>query len=65
MKRLLLLWAYILCLLLAVGLAAGTIGGVHDNIQFKDWFSVAMWAVFGPMGAAFFAALAFRLSDHI
>lgn len=39
-----------------VALITGTIGGVHDNIQYRDWLSVALWAVFGPAGAALAAA---------
>lgn len=44
-------WAMVLWLfLVTVGLVTGTAGGIHDNIQFKDWFSVTMWAVFGTLG---------------
>lgn len=44
--------------LLALGLFIGTAGGIHDNIQFKDWFSVSMWAILGPLGVSFLAASA-------
>jgi len=43
---------------LAFGLFIGSVGGIHDNIQFKDWFSVSMWAIFGPLGVSFIAASA-------
>lgn len=36
--------------IVALGLFIGTVGGIHDNIQFRDWFSVSMWAIFGPVG---------------
>ena len=34
----------------AVGLLVGTVGGINDNIQYHDMFSVIMWAVFGVPG---------------
>jgi hypothetical protein len=44
--------AIIWLVLAAVVLFGGTIGGICDNIGFKDWFSVKMWAIFGPVGFA-------------
>ncbi|BDD79758.1 hypothetical protein [Burkholderia phage FLC9] len=60
-------WSAIVWLVIVgIGLIVGTVGGIHDNIQFKDWFSVTMWAVFGPIGSslAFVGAvgLALKLS---
>jgi hypothetical protein len=44
--------------ILAFGLLVGTFGGISDNIHFKDWFSVTMWAIFGPIGTSLFASSA-------
>jgi hypothetical protein len=44
--------AIVLLIIIGIGLIVGTVGGIHDNIQFKDWFSVTMWAVFGPTGSS-------------
>jgi hypothetical protein len=60
-------WTLVIWLIVvAFGLVLGTIGGIHDNIQFKDWFSVTMWAIFGPIGFSGAGAgavlLAFKLS---
>jgi hypothetical protein len=46
----------VVLVIMALGLFIGTVGGIHDNIQFKDWFSVTMWAIFGPAGFALFLA---------
>lgn len=55
-------WAAAIWLCIAaVALLTGTVGGIMDNIQFKDWFSVTMWAIFGPVGFALTSSGAARL----
>lgn len=56
-------WAAVVWLvLIAIALLVGTAGGIHDNIQFKDWFSVTMWAIFGPTGFSLAIVGAIRLA---
>jgi hypothetical protein len=56
-------WSAVVWLvLIAIALIVGTAGGIHDNIQFKDWFSVTMWAVCGPIGFSLAIVGAIRLA---
>jgi hypothetical protein len=50
LKRYLQTAGLIWLIMVLVALCMGTIGGISDNIQYRDWFSVTMWAVFGPIG---------------
>lgn len=52
-------------IVVAIALGAGTVGGVSDNIQYKDWFSVAMWGVFGPIGFSLAIAGAITLIKKV
>lgn len=59
-------WAAVIWLaLVAIVLFGGTIGGIHDNIQFRDWFSVTMWALLGPAGFALSLSGAVRLGIRL
>jgi hypothetical protein len=59
-------WAAVIWLVLAaIVLVGGTAAGIHDNIQFKDWLSVRMWAVFGPVGFALSMSGAVRLGIRL
>lgn len=56
-------WAAVVWLaLVMLALIIGTAGGIHDNIQYKDWFSVTMWAVLGPIGFCLAGVGAVRLA---
>jgi hypothetical protein len=57
--------AAIVLLVAAIALLTGTVGGISDNIQFKDWFSVTMWAIFGTLGFAMSAAGAICVINSI
>jgi hypothetical protein len=59
-------WAAVVWLvLIAIALLVGTAGGIHDNIQFKDWFSVTMWVIFGPIGFSLAIVGAIRLATKL
>jgi hypothetical protein len=59
------LTAFIWTMIFLVAAATGTIGGIADNIQYKDWFSVTMWAIFGPIGIAGGGAVIVMLLPYI
>jgi hypothetical protein len=59
-------WAAVIWLVLAaIVLVGGTVAGIHDNIQFKDRFSVTMWALLGPVGFALSVSGAVRLGIRL